>query len=43
LYPLRVVEFLFAFYKIADHVAHQDTGIIKGKICMGEIVDSDKL
>ena len=39
---LRVIEFLFSLYKITDHVADQDGWIVKGKICVGEIVDKIK-
>ena len=35
LYFGGVIKFFFALYKIADHIARQDPGMTKGKICMG--------
>jgi hypothetical protein len=36
----RVIELFSAFYAIADKVANQDTWMMKGKICVSEIVYS---
>jgi hypothetical protein len=32
------IELLFTFYVVADHIAHEYPGYIKGKICMGEVI-----
>jgi hypothetical protein len=33
-----VIKLFPAFYIIADHIAHQYFGMIKGKVCMGQVI-----
>ena len=38
-----IVKFLFSFYKITDHIAHEDTRVIKGQVCVREVIQAIKL
>jgi hypothetical protein len=39
LYTLRIIEFLFSFYKIADQVAREYFRIVKRQICVGQVIN----
>src|SRR5690349_12966431 len=43
LYPDRIIEFFFAFYKITDHITYQYFRVLERQVSMSEIVHSLKI